>query len=295
MKPPAFTFARPSTREQVDAALTSRGADCRILAGGQTLVPMLCRRQVRPAHVVDITGLTGERRAAEHADDRLVCGPLVRLSSLADDPVVRARLPVLPRLLARVGTPAVRNRATLVGNLVAADRASELPALVVLLGGHARVRTPDGHRRVDLALAATRWLRTGPDPTGWVDEIAVRLPAAGTRMAFVELSRRFGSRAIAGAVASASPAPGGRARLAVAVFGASPVPLRLDLGVVEEREISGRPGRDPLADRMADTLAPLLDDVDDAHATGRYRRLVAPRVAARCLRAAMTGQHGDAS
>lgn len=286
MKPPPFTYARPADRTEVDDLVARHGADCRLLAGGQTLVPGLCRREVRPALVVDLNHLRDEPARPELSGRTLSFGPLVRLTALGADTAVRHALPVLANLLGRVGTPAVRNRATVIGNLVAADRHSELPALLGLLGGHVVVRTAAGRRRVDLLAATTGWALGGPDRTSWVDEVTVRLPDPGTRLAFTEVSRRFGSRAVAGAVAAAAPVAGGRTRLGTAVFGASPAPVHLDLGVVDDAELAAPEGHAPWEHRLAGLLAPRLDDLDDAHGTGRYRALVAPRLAARALRVA---------
>lgn len=288
MKPPPFRYARPADRVEVDDAVREHGAGCRLLAGGQTLVPELCRREIRPALVVDLNHLRGEPRYPELSEHTLTIGPLVRLNTLAADLRLRQVLPVLADLLGRLGTPAVRNRATVIGNLVAADRYSELPALFGLLGGHVRLRGPAGRHRVELVSAMTEWALVGPERTSWVEEVAVELPEPNTHFAFTEVSRRFASRAVAGAVAAAGPAAGGR-RLTVIVFGASPTPVRLDLGVVDDSEFAAPDGHAPWEHRLTALLTPCLDDLDDAHATGRYRAHVAPLLAARALRTAAAG------
>jgi carbon-monoxide dehydrogenase medium subunit len=281
VKPPSFAYHRPRCRAEVDALLHEHGDDGRLLAGGQTLVPQLANRAVRPGHVVDVNHLDDEPTAPVVEADTVHFGPLVRMSALGRDSALGERLPVLRDILRQVATPAVRNRATVVGNLVAGDRSSELPALFTLLGGSARIRGRDGTSDVDLADTVPQWIAGRAERSRWVEEVVVRLPAAGTAMTFAETGRRFASRAAAGVVVAAEPVAGGSATVSAVVYGCCATPGRIELGEVGPEAESG------VAERVERALAPLVDEVDDHHGDGPYRRFVAAAMTVRCVRDAV--------
>ena len=215
MKPAPFAYHRPRTREEVDGLLAEHGEDAKLLAGGQSLVPIMSMRLATPAHVVDINFLADEPAEPQRDGDALVFGPLVRQRAAERSPLVAEHLPVLRQALEYVAHPAIRSRGTVVGSIAHADPAAELPAVMVAAGGDARVRSASGRRTIAAADLFAGPLQTTLEPGEWIEE--VRLPVQGDRpSAVVEFARRRGDYALCGVVAldgevtyiGMGPAPG---------------------------------------------------------------------------------------
>jgi aerobic carbon-monoxide dehydrogenase medium subunit len=255
VKPAPFAYHRPSTREEVDALLAELGPDAKLLAGGQSLIPILNMRLAAPAHLVDLNFLGHEPAEPVLDGDALAFGPLVRLRAAERSPLVAERLPLLREVLGHVAHPAIRSRGTLVGSIAHADPAAELPALLVLLEGEARVRGAGGSRAVPAAELFAGHLETTLGPGEWIEE--VRMPARGGG-AFDEFARRHGDYALCGVGALADGA--------MTFVGMGPKPLRF----------SGD---------IADAVA-RLEPEDDIHASAPYRRHLAEQLAARVVRRA---------
>src|SRR5438876_741131 len=150
MKPAPFRYARPDTLAAAVDLLSSSDGEARILAGGQSLVPMLNMRLARPAVLVDLNGLRGlDGIAADGAG--LAFGALVRHSDLVASSLVRERAPLLAEAAGHVGHVAIRNRGTLGGSLAHADPAAELPAAMLALDARFDVRGPRGARTIEAA------------------------------------------------------------------------------------------------------------------------------------------------
>jgi carbon-monoxide dehydrogenase medium subunit len=200
VKPAPFAYHRPRTREEVDGLLAEHGEDAKLLAGGQSLVPIMSMRLATPAHVIDINFLADEPAEPELDGDALVFGPLVRQRAAEHSTLVAEHLPVLRQALAHVAHPAIRSRGTVVGSIAHADPAAELPAVMVAAGGEARVRSAEGRRTIAAADLFAGPLQTTLEPGEWIEE--VRLPAQGDRRsAVVEFARRRGDYALCGVVA----------------------------------------------------------------------------------------------
>jgi CO/xanthine dehydrogenase FAD-binding subunit len=255
VKPAPFAYHRPRSREEVDRLLAELGAEAKLLAGGQSLIPILNMRLAAPAHVIDLNFLDGEPAEPLARDGAVAFGPLVRMSAAERSPLVAERLPLLAAALPYVAHPAIRSRGTLVGSIAHADPAAELPAVMAVLEGEASVRGARGVRTIPARDLFVAHLETSLEPDEWVEE--VRLPAH-ERGAFEEFARRRGDYALCGVAA----VPG-----ALAFVGMGPVPVRLgpgDLGRLDQR----------------------LEPEDDIHATARYRLWLAERLARRALEAA---------
>ena len=288
MKSAPFEYAAPQSLDEAVGAIATGGGDAKVLAGGQSLIPMLALRLARPARLVDINripGLDGIREAA----GMLEIGALVRQRALERWAASRSAL--FADVLRHVAHPPIRNRGTVVGNVVHADPASELPALLVCLEGVVVARGPRGERMIP----ADRFYRAPLTTALGADELATAvrftLPPAGAGWGFAEVSRRHGDFALVGAVAVLERAGDGvvtRARLAF--FGAGGTPAR---GAAAEQTLTGQ---SPTAARIADAAraaAAALSPDGDIHATAAYRRQVAATLAERTLTAAL-GRCGGA-
>ncbi len=282
MKPAPFDYVAPASLDEAVSALASGHGDAKVLAGGQSLIPMLALRLARPATLVDINRLPGLDGLRE-ASGMLEIGALVRQRAL--ERWAASRSPLFAEVLRHVAHPPIRNRGTIVGNVVHADPASELPALLLCLEGVVVARGPRGERMIP----ADRFYRAPLTTALGADELATAvrftLPPAGAGWGFAEVSRRHGDFALVGAVAVLTGAGDGTvARARVAFFGAGGTPLR---GLAAERVLEGRAPSPALLAEAARAAAAALSPDGDIHATAEYRRRVAATLAERTLTAAL--------
>lgn len=277
MKPAPFDYTRPGTLEEALQALAGhRGA--KVLAGGQSLVPLLSMRLAAPAVLVDINGLPDLDHI--HADASGVrIGALARHAGvLADEGVARVQ-PLVMLALANVAHPTIRNRGTTVGSLVHADAAAEMPMVLRLLQGSVDVVSPRGRRTIEAAD-----LYAGPLESSLThDEIAVEafFPAlpAGTGVGFEEIARRHGDYAICG-VAAVVEVEGERVVSARAGYlSVSDVPVVVDL----TETLAGARRARPVWAAAADAALAELSPEDDIHATAEYRTHLVKVLTARVL------------
>jgi carbon-monoxide dehydrogenase medium subunit len=282
MKPAPFDYMAPATLDEAVGTLATAGDDAKVLAGGQSLIPMLALRLARPAVLVDINRVRG-LDAIREASGMLEVGALVRQRAL--ERWAAERVPLLTAALRAVAHPPIRNRGTVVGSVVHADPASELPALLLCLEGVVLARGPKGERMIPADRFYRVPLTTALDPRELATAVRFTLPPAGAGWGFAEVSRRHGDFALVGAVAVLTRAPDGtvgRARLAF--FGAGGTPVR---GLAAERALEGRAPAAGLIAEAARAAAAGLSPDGDIHATAEYRRRVAATLAERTLTAAL--------
>jgi carbon-monoxide dehydrogenase medium subunit len=220
MKPAPFTLHRPTdvdTAVRLLAELHEGGATVKVLAGGQSLVPMLSMRLVSPAHVIDIGALPGLDDIAV-TPQRVTVGALVRHRALERHEAASTLLPVLREAVRQVAHPTIRNRGTVVGSLCHADPSAELPAALALVGGSVTARSVRGDRTV----AATEFFAAPLETTLAEDELAVsaNFPALppGTGTSVVEIARRHGDYAVCGVLAAVTLDAEGRVAAARATY-----------------------------------------------------------------------------
>ena len=215
MKPPRFEYHAPATTDEACALLASL-EDAKVLAGGQSLVPLLNFRLARPAHLVDINRIGGLNRIYER-DGGVAVQALARQSAVEDSDLIARACPLLTAAVRLVAHRVIRNRGTVCGSLAHADPASELPAVLLALGGHVVARSVRGERVIDAGGLFQGVMETALAP----DELLVEawFPASPAPFAIVEESRRHGDFALAGVV---------RAADRLALFGVAPTPVLAD-------------------------------------------------------------------
>jgi len=269
VKPAPFTYVRVASVEAAVAWLARGGGEARLLAGGQSLVPMMNMRLVRPAVVVDVNGVPGLDGISPLADGGLSLGALVRHEDLLASPVVADRAPLLAAAAAHVGHRAIRNRGTLGGSLAHADPAAELPAAVVALDARLAVAGPGGVRHVAAADFFVGLFATALAPDEMLTAVVLPAPAPGG-WSFAELARRPGDFALAGvAGVLEGDVRGGCARARLVAFGAGDRPLRL---APAEALLAGARVDEALARRAGEAAAAVTAPLDDVHAGADYRR-----------------------
>jgi aerobic carbon-monoxide dehydrogenase medium subunit len=200
MKPAPFMYAAPSTLAEALALLVTHGDKAKLLAGGQSLVPMMNFRLARPEYIIDLNRVAGLDAITEQ-DDTLVVGAMTRQRSLERSDLVRQRYPLLLEAVQYIGHTAIRNRGTVGGSIAHADPAAELPAVLLAYGGSVRAQGPQGTRDIPAAELFLTYFTT----TLAADEILteVRFPRwpPGAGWCFLEESRRHGDFAMVGVAA----------------------------------------------------------------------------------------------
>ncbi len=283
MKPAPFDYVRPGTLEEALQALAGH-PEAKVLAGGQSLVPLLSMRLAAPAVLVDINALPGLDHVVTGTDGVRV-GALARHARVLADPDVARVQPLVPLALANVAHATIRNRGTTVGSLVHADAAAEMPMVLRLLGGSVDVAGPQGRRTI-----AADDLYVGPlESSLHHDEIAVEafFPAlaAGSGVAFEEIARRHGDYAMCGVAAVVAFEDGRVTSARAGYLSVSDVPAVVDLTEALDGEVTAT-----ALDRAADAALAVLDPETDIHATADYRAHLARVLTARVVTAA----HADA-
>jgi carbon-monoxide dehydrogenase medium subunit len=294
MKPPPFTYHRPTSLEEALDLLGDLGDEAKILAGGQSLLPVLSLRLAHPAHLVDINRLDGKLSQVGQADGHLTIGALVRQRAAETSPAVRAGAPLLAEALPFIGHTQIRNRGTVCGSLAHADPASELPAVALALDAEIVAQSRARGTRTIAADAFFRgYLTTALEPDELLTEF--RLPAwpAGSGWSFQEVARRHGDFALVGVAAVVRLDQAGTCQdVRLAAIGAGPSAVR---GRAAEAALRGQPFSPDGVTAAAQALGKEIDPASDVQATAAYRRHVAVVLARRALEEAAARARASAS
>lgn len=257
MKPPAFAYAAPDTIAECLALKAEHGEDARFIAGGQSLMPLLNLRMVRPNVIIDL-GRVRELAYWRREGDVIAIGAMLRQRALEQDKDLMIALPLLAQAVQQIGHPATRSRGTIAGSLCHADPAAELPVCAMLLQAEIVLVSTRGRRTVAAEDFLTDALSTSIKDDELVEQ--VRLPAAraDTGYAFLELARRHGDFALISVATSVQR--NGSARVAIGGLGSAPLAFDVDA-----KNIAAE------AARIAEGLEPM----NDLHASTAYRRSLA--------------------
>jgi aerobic carbon-monoxide dehydrogenase medium subunit len=271
VKPVDFSLHQPATVDAAVALLAVHGDDGKVLAGGQSLVPLLNFRLARPDHVIDIGRVAGLGELRPGPGE-LVVGAMVRQSMAESSAAVAARCPLLAAALPNVAHPPIRARGTVGGSLAHADPAAELPAVAAALDATFEAVSVRGRRKIAASDFFRTFLTTALEP----DELllSVRFPAVppGTGAAFREVSRRRGDFAIAGAAAQVTLSDGAITDCRICLTGVADIPFRCH---GPERVLLGTRADPATLVRAAAAALDILDPPGDLHAPAAYRKHVA--------------------
>jgi CO/xanthine dehydrogenase FAD-binding subunit len=284
MKPPRFDYRSPSSLDEALALRSEYSDDSAVLAGGQSLMPMLNLRLARPEVLIDL-GHVAELAGIRDLDGGVSLGAMTRQRCAERSDLIRRRAPLLQQALRHVGHPTIRNRGTVGGSLAHADPAAELPAVCVALDAELVARSAAGERTIAAENFYVGFMTTALAPDELLVEVRIP-PVAGTlSTAFVEIARRHGDFAIVGVAAAIALDGEGviaDARLVFTGVGGLPVRAR-----EAEASLRGSPAGAAAFAAAADLVGAELAPRTDAHATGDYRRRVAGVLARRALTEAM--------
>jgi len=282
MKLPHFDYEAPKTVSEAVELLAEHLDEASVLAGGQSLIPLLAMRLAYPAVLIDINGIA-ELSGVSAANGWVTIGAMTREYVAEDSETVAGTVPLLAAALPLIGHEAIRSRGTIGGSLAHADPAAELPAVARALDAEFVVRGQSGERVVPAAEWFEGFLTTSRRPDELLTE--VRFPAAerGTGISFQEVARRHGDFAIVGLAASLTLSGGAISDARLAFSGVSDVPVR---AVGAEELLVGEGPSPELFDEAARRATDDIDPPADLHGSSDYRRKVAGALARRGLRAA---------
>jgi len=279
MKPAPFAYHRPATLEEVFDLLARYGPEARVLAGGQSLMPVLNMRLATPAALIDINRLPG-LAAIRETPEGLAIGALVRQETLAHSPLVARGAPLIAQAIPHVAHLAIRARGTVGGSLALADPAAELPACAVALDARLRAARRGGARDIPAAAFFRGIYTTALEPGEILSEIVLPPSPPGWRVAFDELARRHGDYALVGLAARCRLSDGAVAESRLVFFGVGVTPVRATRA---EAALAGRRPDAAAAGAVGPALDADLDPPSDVHASGALRRHLARVLLARVL------------
>ncbi len=282
MKPAPFQYVAPRTIDEAIEELTGSNGEAKLLAGGQSLVPLLNFRLARPTRLVDLNRVASLAYIAER-DGGLAIGAMTRDRAVERDTRIAARAPLLAEAIRCVGHPAIRSRGTLGGSIAHADPAAELPAVALCLEARIIVRGPRGERRLSPSELYLGYLSTSLDADEIITEVWFPAAEPHSGQCWLEFSRRHGDFAIVG-VADSLTLEGEAIRTAsIAFAGVGGAPLRVE--AAEAVLLGGRPDPDRLSASAEAARAAIQPD-GDMHASADYRRHLAGVLLERAVRTA---------
>jgi carbon-monoxide dehydrogenase medium subunit len=280
VKPAPFEYIRPVSAAEAASHLRAAQGEGKILAGGQSLIPLLNFRLASPRVLVDLNGVP-DLAYIRPSESTLAIGAMTRVRALERDVQVADRIPILTDALSWVGHVQIRNRGTVGGSLAHADPAAEIPALALLLDGSATLIGPSGDRAAAVDDLLLGFLTTTMDEDELIAEVRFRIPDRRARWGFREFAPRHGDFALAGAAVLITPDDEGRTREArVVAFGGPDRALRAPQA---EEALMGHALTPELADQVA-AIAATETLADDPRSDSAYRQQLTRAMVARALR-----------
>lgn len=291
MKPARFVYHAPTTLDATLQLLAELNVDAKLLAGGQSLIPMLNLRLVRPGHLIDLQHVS-ELAGIHERDGGVAIGAMTRQRQVERSPLVAERIPLLAEAIRHVGHLPIRTRGTIGGSIAHADPAAELPGVLLALDGTVRLASARGERTVAARDFFVDILTTAAEPDELVREVWFPSLPPRSGSAWLEVARRHGDYALVGVGAVVTLADDGQAVAAARLCFIS-VAGRPVRATQAEAALRGAPVT-PATWREAGALVrEELDPPADLHASTHYRRHVAGVLAERVLElAARRAQEG---
>jgi CO/xanthine dehydrogenase FAD-binding subunit len=281
MKPAPFRYVAARTIEQALELKAAHGDEARFLAGGQSLVPTLNFRLTQPEMLIDINPLAQFAGLTESGPGHVRIGALTRYRSLERDPVVAEKLPIIHEAVPLIAHPQIRNRGTIGGNLAHADPASEMPAIVLALGGRMRAQALNSERWIAAAdfFAGALSTTLGPDEMLTEIELPVARPRSGA--CFMEISRRRGDFALIGVACIVQLDDGGRCvKASIALCNAGDGPV---FAAHASASLAGEKIGASEIDVAADLVQRNIEPGGNVHASKEFQRHLAGVLTTRAL------------
>jgi len=273
MKPPSFEYAAPNTVAEAVSLLEQHGGEAKILAGGQSLMPLLNMRFARPTALIDLRQVA-DLDGIREANGGLAIGAMTTKRAVERSALVKSRQPLLHAATLWIAHPQIRNRGTVGGSMAQADPAAEYPAVALALDAEFRAAGPGGERSIPAEDFFVTYLTTALDENEVLTEVRVPALPERTGWSIQEVARRHGDFAMVGAAITVALGGGGRCSDArVVLFGVGPTPLRARAA---EQVVTGEaPGEAVFSEAGRKAGEELDEPLSDVHASAEYRRHLA--------------------
>lgn len=279
MKPPPLKYFPARSTDEALSLLAEHGDEAKVLAGGQSLMPLLNMRLARPECLVDITRVA-ELGGAAPVNGHLELQAAVRQADAEDSPAVETGVPLLHEALGHVAHREIRNAGTVCGSAAHADSAAEIPAVCLALDAEMVAASTRGTRVIPARDFYVSYLETALEPDELLTAIRLPVQAPGTGASFLEVAPRRGDYALAGVAASVTATNGLVQSASIAFLGVGPTPIRAEAA---EQLLRDATPSDELLSETARRASEELEPADDVHASADYRREAARVLAWRAL------------
>jgi carbon-monoxide dehydrogenase medium subunit len=291
VRPAPFEYIAPRSAEEAVERLSQRAGDARLLAGGQSLIPLLNLRMARPAALIDL-GRCSELAYVRRDGAWLAFGPMTRQADAENSALVREHCPLLAKALPYLGPPPTRNRGTVGGTLAHADRLAELPAVAAVLGAEMIAQGPKGRRSIAARDFFVSDLTNALAPDEMLREVRFPVEARASGCAFVEATIRHHDLMLLGVAARLEFSGERCVAVQLAVVGGYSIPQRLSR---TESSLAGAglPEEQAIAE-AARLSVESVELQDDTYATERYRRRILPGLVERAVREALATRKSNA-
>ena len=283
MIPPQFEYFAPETLDEAISLLEEHGSDAKVLAGGQSLIPLMKLHLAAPAYLVDINRVPGLDDISED-NGCLRIGSLVRESELDSSEMVQAKYGILHDTTSVIADPLVRNMATVGGNLAHGDPGNDHPATMLALGAEVVVRGPAGERVIPVSELFEGPLLTTLDQGEILTEVRVPTPPSGTGGAYLKLERKVGDYATAGVAAVVTVSNGVCQRAGIGLTNSGPVPIKAEAA---EAFLAGKTLDDETIGEAARLASQEAEPIADLRGSEEYKRDMVRVLTGRALRTAL--------
>lgn len=283
MIPDDFTYFAPSSLPEVWDLLRQHEGEAKILAGGQSLIPLMKLRLAAPAYLIDLRNVPG-LAVLEERDGSLVIGAMVSETALERSPLVQQRYPGIYEASSVVADPLVRNFATIGGNVAHADPANDHPAMLLALSAQITVQGPDGTRTMPLDDFLVDTMETALQPDEVLLNIRVPQPLPHTGSAYLKLERKVGDYAIVAVGAMVTLDGGVVSRAGIGLTNVGPTAIR---ATQAESYLIGKQPDEATVREAARLSAEAAEPVTDLHGPAEYKRSMVRTLTARALRLAV--------
>jgi carbon-monoxide dehydrogenase medium subunit len=284
MKPAPFEYIAPQSLAEALTAVHQHGSDAKLLAGGQSLVPVMNFRLAQPGVLVDLNGLAELDFVRQESDGSLHFGAMARQRTLERHPLVAEFAPLLHETMPHIAHPQIRNRGTFGGSLAHADPAAELPVVLIALGGRVKLQKVDGERWVDGRAFFTSLFETARADEEILTEIELPPLPPRTGTVFLEVARRHGDYALAGVAAVVTVDENGVCTAARLVYlNAGDVPMVAGQAAAM---LIGEKVSEEVVTAVAQTIQNEITPTSDIHATADYKHHLAKVLTGRALQLA---------
>ena len=285
MKPPKFDYYDPRSLDEALALLDRHSDNAKVLAGGQSLMPLLNMRLARPSIVVDINQIE-ELNYVRASDGGIAIGAIARQRALQTEQLIAERMPILQEAAYYIAHPQIRSRGTICGSIAHADPAAELPALALALDAEMILTSAKAARTVGAKAFFQSFFTTALKANEILTEVRFPAPPKDSAWSVLEISRRHGDFAIAGIIAGLVLESNREviAHARLVYFGVGATPIRV---TAAEEALIGHTASESAFEAAAQSAKQGIDPTSDIHATEEYRRALAATLTKRALRAAL--------